>query len=151
VKIGVCAVIAGISFAVLLADPASAKKAEPAQHGPSHAVRHRHADLEYAQSHYDYRSASSVREEFADAPGCSRFDRYGDRREWHDGLVVENLRGDFNGGVGAGADGAMSFTDGYGQVHFFTGNFARGFGMGAARRFVPRPGVGMRPSAPRGR
>jgi hypothetical protein len=145
--------IAGASLVALLAGPALAKDARPAHphRTPSHAVHHRRADLEYAQSYYDYRSASSVREEFLDGPRCGRFDRYGDRRDRHDGLVVENLRGDFDGGVGYGADGGMSFTDGYGQVHFFTGGFAPRFGFRPGHRFVPRPGVDFRPGPPRGR
>jgi hypothetical protein len=144
--------VAGASLTVLLSGPALAKTAPPVpSRVASHAVHHRRADLQYAQSYYDYRSASSVREEFADAPCYGRFDRFGDRRERHDGFVVENLQGDFNGGVGTGADGAMSFTDGYGQVHFFTGNFAPRFGMSPGRRFAPRPGTNFRPGFSRGR
>ncbi len=140
-------------LAVLLAGPALAKDARPAHphRGTSQAVHHRRADLEYARSYYDYRSASSVREEFVDVPRYGRFDRYGDRHDGHDGLVVENLQGDFNGGVGYGADGAMSFTDGYGQVHFFTGGFAPRFGFRPGHRLAPRPGANFRPGFPRGR
>lgn len=145
--------VAGASLGILLAAPALAKDPKPAHphRAASHAVHHRRADLEYARSYYDYRSASSVREEFADAPCYGRLDRYGDRRDRHDGLVVENLQGDFNGGVGYGADGATSFTDGYGQVHFFTGGFAPRFGFRPGHRFAPRPGVDFRSGFPRGR
>jgi hypothetical protein len=88
---------------------------------PAKPVKHdRHADVKYAQSYYDYHSASSVREAFDAAPP----------RAWHQGhpgyrrdelgkrQVVESLTGDFTGGVGYGANGDMSFVDGYGQVHF---------------------------------
>lgn len=112
-------VVAGL--ALLLIGPAMAK---PPRHHAKHGARHS------AQSHYDYRSASSVREEFADAPRGywlhSRdrgFDRYA-YRERREGRVVENLRGDFTGGVGYGADG-NAFVDGYGQTHFFVGSFRR--------------------------
>jgi hypothetical protein len=69
-----------------------------------------------------------VREEFIDAPRgrwmssrMRHFDGYaveGGRK----GRVVENLRGDFTGGVGYGANG-NAFVDGYGQTHFFVGGF----------------------------
>ncbi len=110
--------VVGAGLALLLIGPAMAK---PARH-----VHRAHGERHSAQSHYDYRSASPVREEFADAPHGywlrSRdqgFDRYAyqERRE-----VVENLRGDFTGGVGYGADG-NAFVDGYGQTHFFVGGF----------------------------
>ncbi len=121
---------------VLLALPALAKPAKPNQN-------HR-ADVKYAQSHYDYHSASSVREAFDAAP----------RRAWHGGhrgfdhngsdgrRVVESLKGDFTGGVGYGANGDAGFVDSYGQVHFYSGFAPQNpigrlhrFGMG----FSPRP------------
>lgn len=117
---------------VLLTLPALAKPAKP----------DRRADVKYAQSYYDYHSASSVREAFESAP----------RRAWHEGhrgyrhdfaergQVVESLRGDFTGGVGYGTNGDVGFVDGYGQVHFYSG-FAppspmvrvHPFGMGFGR------------------
>jgi hypothetical protein len=129
VKIRLYAVLAGASLAVLLAGPATAKSVH--HHAKAHAARRGHGDRHYAQSYYDYRSASFVREEFADAPRGhwmrawrDRYDDRSDYRESRDGLVVENLRGDFTGGVGYGTDGgAAGFVDGFGQRHFFVGNF----------------------------
>jgi hypothetical protein len=151
-KIHLLAVLAGASL--LLAAPVLAKPArETHMHVSAHHARHVHADRRYAQSYYDYRSASSVRESFRDGPSRdwreARGHWQGGYREQRDGLVVENLRGDFNGGVGYGTDGDLSFTDGYGQVHFFTGSFAPRPGFGPNRfgphRFGPRqfgPGHG---------
>ncbi len=119
----------GAGLAALLAGPAMAK---PARHyHPHHAVVHHDcAGRHYAQSYYDYHSASLVREEFRDAPGRRHFHRHDDYRERQDGEVVENLRGDFTGGVGYGADGgAAGFVDGYGQMHFFVGSFRRDGGL----------------------
>ena len=127
-KIRLYALLAGL--AIVLAGPAAAK---PVHHHAKAAHRN-HIDRQYAQSYYDYRSASSVREEFIDTPGgrwmsASREDYFGDAgdyRERQGGLVVENLRGDFTGGVGYGTDGdAASFVDGFGQTHFFVGSFRR--------------------------
>ena len=130
-----------LGLGVLLAGPAFAKTAHPAHH----TARHRSADVRYAQSFYDYRSASTVREEFRDG-GRMRHDEYFGRgdfyRERHDARVVENLRtGDFNGGVGYGANGDVPyFVDGYGQSHFFVGSFRR---MAPIGRFgAPRFGGG---------
>ncbi len=149
-KIRLYAVLAGASLAVLLASPALAKHPKPVRtHRAAHAVHHGEAGRRYAQSYYDYRSSSLVREEFIDAPRRpwmeaphdGRFGRYDGYRDGRDGLVVENLRGDFTGGVGYGADGdAASFVDGYGQRHFFVGNF-RGMLHGPGR-FGPPPRVG---------
>ena len=116
---------AALALGVLLAGPALAKPTHPVHHAARHAA-HRAADLRYAQSFYDYRSASAVRDEF-----------YDQRRE---GMVVENLRsGDFTGGVGYGANGDVpGFVDGFGQTHFFVGNFRR---MAPLGRFgMPRFG-----------
>jgi hypothetical protein len=120
---GECAVklfaaLAGASLVLLMAAPVTAK--------PAHPIHHT-AGWHHAQVHYDYRSASLVREEFIGAPGArwmraSRehsFDRHA-YRERRGRQVVENLRGDFTGGVGYGADG---FVDGYGQTHYFVGSF----------------------------
>lgn len=115
-RIGFYAALAGM--ALLLNGPATAKPTHP------HAKMHRvHTGRHYAQSHYDYRSASVVREEFSDAPRgyWMRHARHsGGYEERHDRRVVENLRGDFTGGVGYGANG---FVDGYGQTHFYVGSF----------------------------
>ncbi|MES2255852.1 MAG: hypothetical protein V4559_12530 [Pseudomonadota bacterium] len=111
----------GVGLALLLIGPAMAK---PARHA------HRaHGERHSTQPYYDYRSAGAVREEFADAPrgrwmrssrdGYFEEHVYRERRE-----VVENLRGDFTGGVGYGADGG-AFVDGYGQAHYFVGSFRR--------------------------
>jgi hypothetical protein len=113
---------------VLLALPALAKPAKPGQN--------RGADVKYAQSYYDYHSASSVREAFEPAP----------RRAWHEGhrvshqdsagrgRVVESLTGDFTGGVGYGTNGDVSFVDGYGQVHYYSGFASQSF-VGRVHRF----------------
>ena len=111
----------GVGLALLLIGAATAKPARPAHR--AHGERHS------AQPRYDYRSASPVREAFADAPrgrwmrpsreGYFEVRIYRERRE-----VVENLRGDFTGGVGYGADGGV-FVDGYGQAHYFVGSFRR--------------------------
>jgi hypothetical protein len=108
----------GVGLALLLIGPATAKTA-----------RHAHGERHSAQSHYDYRSAGLVREEFADAPPGSWMrpsrDGYFEERTYREHReVVENLRGDFTGGVGYGADGG-AFVDGYGQTHFFVGSFRR--------------------------
>lgn len=114
-KIQFLAVLAGAGLAMVLAAPATAKP-----------VRHNH----HAQSPYDYRAASPVREAFHDAPRgrwarSSREVYYGRTgyRERREDLVVENLRGEFTGGVGYGADGGAGFVDGYGQTHYFVGSF----------------------------
>ena len=128
-KIRLYALLAGASFAMLLTGPATAK---PFHHLKAHSAHRGRIDRSYAQSAYDYRSASAVYEEFRDAPRghwmrASRqgyFGDAGDYRERREGLVVENLRDDFTGGVGYGADGgAASFVDGFGQTHFFVGSF----------------------------
>jgi hypothetical protein len=150
VKIRLYAIFAGAALAVLLAGPATAKT----MHHPlkAHAARRDHSGRHYAQSFYDYRSASAVREEFIDAPrghwmDASRdgYDGEYDYRDRRDGLVVENLRGDFTGGVGYGADGgAASFVDGYGQTHFFVGSFRQmnrlPHGPFMPNRFAPSQG-----------
>jgi hypothetical protein len=126
VKIRLYAVLA--SLTLLLAGPAMAK---PVHHAKAHAVHRRHINRHSAQSRYDYRTADVVREEFADGPrgrrimaSRDRYDGSADYRSQQDGLVVENLRGDFTGGVGYGTDGsAASFVDGFGQRHFFVGSF----------------------------
>ena len=105
---------------------------------------HRHTDVRYAQGFYDYRAASAVREEFRDGARArryrdGRFERRDFYRARHDGMVVRTLNsGDFSGGVGYGLNGDVpSFTDGYGQTHFFVGSFRR-----MAPRFgAPRPGA----------
>ena len=146
VMIRLYAAVAGL--AVLLAGPALAKTSHPV-HRAKHAI-HRGSDVRYAQSYYDYHSESLVREEFQDGPRTSwRRDGYFGRsdfyREHRDGVVVENLRsGDFTGGVGYGVDGDVpSFVDGFGQTHFFVGDFRR---MAPGSRFGdPRfraPGFG---------
>jgi hypothetical protein len=139
VRFHLYAALAGAGLALLLADPAMAK---PVRH---HAHR-THTDRHIAQSHYDYRSASAVREEFIDAPRGHwmrpdhHFDAYA-YEERYEGRVVENLRGDFTGGVGYGADGG-AFVDGYGQTHFFVGSFRRmnrlPHGPYTPNRFGPR-------------
>lgn len=140
------------SLAILLAGPAAAKPVH--HHVTAHAAHQRSSDRQYAQSYYDYRSASVVREEFRDAPRGrwmegSRdryFGRTGDYYERQDGLVVENLRGDFTGGVGYGTDGGASFVDGYGQTHFFVGSFRQMNGLPRGpfmpHRFAPSRGRG---------
>jgi hypothetical protein len=153
VKIHRLAILAGAGFAMLLAGPALAKPVHA--HAPAHRVHHAHAGLRYAQSYYNYQSASSVRESFRDGP--TRSWRQAPRGRWQGGayrgrqddLVVENLRGDFNGGVGYGTDGDLSFTDGYGQIHFFTGSFAHRAGFGS-HRFGPQR-FGMQPGFTPGR
>src|SRR5215469_7765966 len=140
-----CAALA-LGLGVLMAGPAMAKPVHPAHHAARHAV-HRNKDVRYAQGFYDYRAASIVHEGFRDS-GSMRwhrgraFDRhdyfYGERR---DERVVENLRsGDFTGGVGYGVNGDVpSFVDGFGQTHFFVGNFR---GMAPGSRFdAPRFGA----------
>ena len=133
---------AALALGVLLSGPALAKTTHPVHHAARHAA-HRAADLRYAQSFYDYRSASAVREEFRDSASWRR-DDYFERDEFYDqrreGMVVENLRsGDFTGGVGYGANGDVpGFVDGFGQTHFFVGNFRR---MAPLGRFgMPRFG-----------
>ena len=117
--------------------------AKPAQHHKARPAVHHRADVRYAQGFYDYRTAGEVREAFHDdsrayrMQGFSRRDFYRGRRE---GMVVENLRsGDFTGGVGYGLNGDVpSFVDGYGQTHFFVGNFRA---MAPHGHFgAPRPG-----------
>jgi hypothetical protein len=125
----------------LAASPAAAKPAHPVHHASPSRQR---ADVRYAQGLYDYRASAEVREEFRDGPRTDwrRQDRYS-RREFHrgrEGMVIENLRSsDFTGGVGYGLNGDVpGFVDGYGQTHFFVGNFRAmrpGAGFG-----VPRPG-----------
>ncbi len=118
-KFRLYAVLASASLALLLTVPAMAA---PAQH---HAKVPHHSKHHSARLHYDYRTADSVREEFADAPrghwmreSRERYDSRYDFRERRE--VVDNLRGDFTGGVGYGTDG---FVDGYGQTHYFVGSF----------------------------
>ena len=119
-RMGFYVALAGAGLALLLSGPVVAKSAH------HHAPR-AHADRHIAQSTYNYRSASLVREEFIDAPRGHwarpawgrHFDDYA-YEERYDSRVVENLRGDFTGGVGYGAD---AFVDGYGQTHFFVGGF----------------------------
>ena len=141
-KIGFYAALAGGVLALLLSGPATAK---PAHHGHHIKTSRAHADRQYAQSYYNYRSASVVREEFTDAPRehwarpwRERGYAYEARRE---GRVVEDLRGDFTGGVGYGANGD-AFVDGYGQTHFYVGSF---------RAMNPLPHGPYTPSRPRGR
>ena len=130
-----------LCFSVLTAGSAVAKTARHPHHATRHTI-HR-SDVRYAQGFYDYRAASPVREEFQDGPRArwhreGRFDR-DFHREQREGMVVENLRsGDFTGGVGYGLNGDVpSFTDGYGQTHFFVGSFRR---MPPGARFgAPRP------------
>lgn len=146
-RIGFYAVLAGTGLALLMSGAATAKSAHPTHHiKVRHAKVHRlPADRAYAQSTYNYRSASLVREEFVDVPRgywirpAHGFGRYEERQS--DGRVVENLRGDFTGGVGYGATGD-AFVDGYGQTHFFVGSF-RGMnplphGPYLPNRFGPR-------------
>lgn len=106
--------------AVLLAAGPSAAKA-----GPHHGAE--------ARSHYNYALAHPVREGFREAPGDRTFrsaDFYAARESYYredsyyrqSGPVVEDLRGDFTGGVGYGGSGDY-FVDGYGQTHFFVGPF----------------------------
>ena len=145
-KIRLYAVVA--SVALLLAGPAMAKSVH--HHAKPHAG-HRHLMSRHsAQSYYNYRAADVVREEFADGPrgrwmraSRDRYDRGTDDRGQRDGLVVENLRGDFTGGVGYGADG---FVDGYGQTHFFVGSFRQmnrlPRGPFMPHRFAPSRGRG---------
>ncbi|HXS05214.1 MAG TPA: hypothetical protein VN723_00370 [Rhizomicrobium sp.] len=133
-----------LGLGVLLASPASAKVTHPAHHTTRHTV-HRGADVRYAQSFYDYRSASEVREEFRDSYRMRHDGHYG-RSEFYrgrdDAMVLENLRtNDFTGGVGYGANGDVPyFVDGFGQSHFFVGNFRRMAPMG--RFGAPRFGGG---------
>ena len=134
-------VLLAVSFAVLAAGGAAAKTTHPVRH--HRVAHHRAADVRYAQGFYDYRAASAVREEFRDASrGRWRDDRTYGRTERRGGMVVENLRsGDFTGGVGYGLNGDVpSFTDGFGQTHFFVGSFRA---MGPRAHFgAPRPGFG---------
>jgi hypothetical protein len=116
---GRLAVLACAGAALLLAVPATAKIVRHSHHVARHDV----------SPAYDYRTASSVREEFNDAPRGrwmrSSREEYSSRSEFYerrDSMVVENLRGDFTGGVGYGTDG---FVDGYGQMHYFVGSFRR--------------------------
>lgn len=132
-----CAILAGL---FLQAYPAVAKQARASRQTAAKTTVT--ADVKYAQSHYNYRSASSVREAFDNAPprtgtrtwcdGSSRHRRAvstrpGDR-------VVENLTGDFTGGVGYGTNGDVGFVDGYGQVHFYTGGFQPRIPLGGPYR-----------------
>ena len=131
-----------LSFTLLSAGFAEAKTTAPVHHAKRHAA-HRSVDVRYAQGFYDYRAAGAVHEAFRDSRGGDWYrDRhfhgrdfraqefYGERRG---GMVVENLSsGDFSGGVGYGLNGDVpSFVDGFGQTHFFVGNF---------RRMAPVPG-----------
>ena len=142
------------SLAILLAGPAMAKPTH--HHAKAPAAPRRSSERQYAQSYYNYRSASVVWEEFRDVPrgrwmDASRdryFSRSGEYYERHDGMVVENLRGDFTGGVGYGADGGASFVDGYGQTHFFVGSFRQM--PHRPGRFGPAPGPRFGPSFHRG-
>ena len=139
-----------LCFGVLTAGSAVAKTAR------HHVVRHEthRSDVRYAQGFYDYRAASEVREEFQDGPrGQWHRDERWQRdfhRERREGMVVENLRsGDFTGGVGYGLNGDVpSFVDGFGQTHFFVGNFRRMTPVpgrfGASRFGGPRFGGGFR-------
>ena len=115
---------------------------------PHHAKAAHHFKHRSARLHYDYRIADLVREEFADAPrehwmreSRERYDSRYDYRERRE--VIENLRGDFTGGVGYGADG---FVDGYGQRHFFVGSFRQMNRMPRGpfmpHRFAPSRGRG---------
>jgi hypothetical protein len=137
VKIRLYAVLA--SLTLLLTAPAMAKPT------PHHSKHHS------ARLHYDYRTADSVREEFAHAQrghwmreSRERYDSRYDYRERRE--VVENLRGDFTGGVGYGADGGAGFVDGYGQTHYFVGSFRQmnrlPHGPYAPRGFAPSRGRG---------
>lgn len=136
------AILLGAGLAILSAAPASAK---PVHHVAHHASR-RGADVRYAQTTYDYRSASSVREEFLGAPRTRwyrdpDFDRREFYRGWREGTVVEDLKGDFTGGVGYGANGDVpSFVDGYGQTHFFVGSFRRNAPMRFGAPRITGPG-----------
>ena len=141
------AALAGAGLALLMSGAATAKPQHPTHHVKArHAAAHRmHTDRHYAQSYYNYRSTSVVREEFIDAPRGYWARPWRERsggyayEEGRDNRVVENLRGDFTGGVGYGADG---FMDGYGQMHYFVGNF---------RGMNPLPHGPYTPSRPRGR
>ncbi len=124
--------VTAMGLGLLLAGPALAKPAHHGHHPARHSIHrsaHRGADVRYAQSRYDYHSAGAVREEFSDGPRAQfrhegRFDRGDFYRGRREGQVVENLRGDFTGGVGYGSNGDVpSFVDGYGQTHFFVGSF----------------------------
>lgn len=133
--IRICTALA-LCFSFAMAGGVAAKPAHPVHHKARH-VAHRNMDVRYAQGFYDYRSAGMVREEFQDGPDPrwdrgGRFDRRDTYRERYDGRVVENLRsGDFTGGVGYGLNGDVpSFTDGFGQTHFFVGSFRRMAPMG---------------------
>ena len=140
-KIGFYAALAGGALALLLSGPAMAK---PARHVHHTKTARPHRDRQYAQSHYNYRSASVVREEFIDVPrgywmrSAHHFAGYEDR---HDSRVVEDLRGDFTGGVGYGVNGNV-FVDGYGQTHFYVGSF---------RAMNPLPHGPYTPNRPGGR
>jgi hypothetical protein len=139
VKIPLHFIAAGACLCLLLAAPVTAK---PARHGhPAMAQRtdNNHSGRDYAQSFYNYRSQSVVREEFRDDADGRWMHTRRDRHDWayrerRDGLVIENLRGGFSGGVGYGEDG---FTDGYGQTHYFVGSF---------RQMNPLPHGPFRPS-----
>ncbi|HEY4274018.1 MAG TPA: hypothetical protein VGM68_00920 [Rhizomicrobium sp.] len=116
-------------FALLASAPAMAAKGKP--------------HPRQTRSHYSYALAHSVREGFREMPQGryhSREDFYAARESYYrqSGEIVENLRGDFTGGVGAGAD---AFIDGYGQTHFYVGSF-RGLnrlphGPYGPQRFAP--------------
>jgi hypothetical protein len=125
VKIPLYFITAGACLCLVLAAPVAAKPVRHDHPATAQGTNHSHPDRRYAQSYYNYRSQSMVREEFRDIPDGhwmhARRDRYAQAyRERRDGLVVENLRDTFSGGVGYGADG---FTDGYGQTHYFVGSF----------------------------
>ena len=119
-----CATLAGL---ILLAHPALAKQAQASRQTAAKATVK--ADVQYAQSHYDYRSASSVREAFDHAPSHAKFwpghDGHPGHHSFHSARrgdrVVEHLTGDFTGGVGYGTNGDVGFVDGYGQIHFYAG------------------------------
>ena len=102
-----------------------------------------------ARSHYNYALAHPVREGFREMPRdryygredfyAARESTYREEGQMEVGQVVENLRGDFTGGVGYG--GGDTFIDGYGQTHFFVGSF-RGLnrlphGPYGPQRFAP--------------
>ena len=146
-RIGFYAALAGGALALLLSGPAMAK---PTRHVHHTKTVRPHSDRQYVQSHYNYRSASVVREEFIDAPRGRWMRPWRERHydgyayeERRDSRIVENLHGDFTGGVGYGANG-NAFVDGYGQTHFFVGGF-RGMNPLPHGPYMPnRPG-------PRGR
>lgn len=121
-KIPLYFIAAGTCLSLLLAATAAAKPAHHGHPATAHKTDRSRPDRQYAQSYYNYRSQSMVREEFRDGRWMHPWrDRHAwAYREGREGLVVENLRGGFSGGVGYGEDG---FTDGYGQTHYFVGSF----------------------------